>query len=144
IELARRRLSPDNPRLALRTLLVSSAFRTAALVALALAGNFPLALAALAVIQVSRGLNGPYYTAWVNRHLTSGVRATVLSMSSQVDAAGQILGGPILGAIGSSVSIPAALLGSAALLSPVLVLFSREVQKEKGDVRESRIESQQE
>jgi DHA3 family tetracycline resistance protein-like MFS transporter len=63
--------------------------------------------------------------AWVNQRLDSQVRATVISMSSQVDALGQIIGGPIVGAIGTLVSLRAALLSSAAILSPVLILFSR-------------------
>ena len=80
---------------------------------------------ALWVIGVSRQVIGPLYTAWVNRRLDSQVRATVLSMSSQVDAIGQIAGGPVLGVIGSVVSVQAALSGSAALLAPVLALLGR-------------------
>ena len=39
----------------------------------------------------------PLYTAWVNQRLNSQVRATILSMSSQVDACGQSRGGRCLG-----------------------------------------------
>ena len=75
-------------------------------------------------VSVSRGLIGPLYTAWVNRRLDSRVRATVLSMSSQVDAIGQIAGGPILGAVGN-LSVRAAITLSGLVLSPVLALFGR-------------------
>jgi DHA3 family tetracycline resistance protein-like MFS transporter len=143
-ELARRTLNPDHPHLALRALFGASALLTAALVVFAFSRSFALALAALGVIGVSRRLIDPYYTTWVNRHLTSDVRATVLSMSSQVDAGGQIVGGPILGVIGASISISAALLGSAVLLSPALALFTREIQKERRvDTRESKIENRE-
>jgi hypothetical protein len=36
-----------------------------------------------------------------------------------------MIGGPIVGAIGTIVSLRAALLSSATILSPVLVLFAR-------------------
>ncbi len=143
VELARRRLDPDKPRLALRALFAASSLLVAGLVVFALSPGFPVALAALGIISVARAVIGPYYTTWVNRHLTSDVRATVLSMSSQVDAGGQIAGGPILGAIGASVSIQAALLGSALLLSPVLALFTREIQKERQVHRETKIKNRE-
>jgi hypothetical protein len=39
----------------------------------------------------------PLYTAWISQRIDSSVRATVLSLSSQVDAFGQIMGGPGVG-----------------------------------------------
>lgn len=39
---------------------------------------------------------------WVNQHIESRVRATVLSMTSQLDSFGQIVGGPIVDAIGTA------------------------------------------
>ena len=59
--------------------------------------------------QVSR----PIYTAWLNQRLESATRATVLSMSGQMDALGQIVGGPAVGAPGL-VSLRADLSTSAA------------------------------
>jgi len=131
-EAARRMLDPDNPRVALWTLFTNSAVLVFGLVIFALTRNFALALGSYWMISICRRLIGPYHTAWVNRHLTSNVRATVLSMSSQVDALGQIAGGPILGVIGNALSIPAALLGSAILLSPVLGLLVKAMRKEQG------------
>ncbi len=143
LAIARRTLDPDNPRLALRALFGASLFLAGGLVVFAFSRSFLLALGALAVIRIARKLTQPYFTTWVNRHLTSDVRATVLSMSSQVDAGGQIVGGPILGVIGNSLSITAALLGSAVLLSPVLALFGREFRKEPRPQHESKIESRE-
>jgi DHA3 family tetracycline resistance protein-like MFS transporter len=51
------------------------------------------------------------------------VRATVLSMSSQVDAIGQVAGGPAVGLIGNLISVRAALLTSSIILMPVLALY---------------------
>jgi DHA3 family tetracycline resistance protein-like MFS transporter len=44
-------------------------------------------------------------------------------MSGQVDAFGQIAGGPIVGIIGNT-SIRAALIASGLILSPVLLLYA--------------------
>ena len=55
-------------------------------------------------------------------HIDSRVRATVLSMQSQTDAIGQIVGGPPLGALGEH-QLPLAFLTSAVILSPALWLL---------------------
>jgi predicted MFS family arabinose efflux permease len=62
----------------------------------------------------------------LNRSITdSSVRATVNSIANQADAIGQTAGGPIVGAIGKAVSLPAALFTSALLLVPALGLYGR-------------------
>ena len=48
------------------------------------------------------------------RNLDSSTRATVLSMNSQANAIGQVVGGPPLGALATRTSIPVALLVAAA------------------------------
>ena len=77
------------------------------------------------LIDVFRSINSPLYTTWVNQRLDPQVRATVLSMSSQVDAIGQITTGPALGLVGSLVSVRAAITASGLLLAPILGLFVR-------------------
>ncbi|HPH97645.1 MAG TPA: MFS transporter [Anaerolineaceae bacterium] len=77
------------------------------------------------VIFAARVAIAPLYTAWVNQRLDSGVRATVLSMSSQVDALGQIAGGPALGLVAAQWGMTAALVASSVILSPILALFNR-------------------
>jgi MFS transporter, DHA3 family, tetracycline resistance protein len=127
-EMARRHLSPDSTHDALLVLVSDSLLIVAGLVLFALTRSFPIALLCLWVIGMARNLNQPYYTAWANRQATSEVRATVLSLSSQVDSLGQIAGGPILGVIGTAVSVSAALLGSAVMLTPALGLLTRQIQ----------------
>lgn len=82
-----------------------------------------LALGGLWVREAARNLAYPIQVAWMNRHLESDSRATVLSMSSQVDALGQVTGGPALGAVGSRWGLTAALAGSAAILAPAVFFF---------------------
>jgi DHA3 family tetracycline resistance protein-like MFS transporter len=71
---------------------------------------------------------GPLYTTWVNQHAESSVRATVISMSSQIDALGQILGGPLVGAIGLALGIPVSLTICAVVLATALPLLIRTIR----------------
>ncbi len=57
--------------------------------------------------------------------MDAGTRATVISISSQVDAIGQIAGGPGVGLIAKLVSVTAAIFTSGILLSPALYLIGR-------------------
>ena len=95
----------------------------------ALTTSLTVAVMAFLAIYVIRRVIEPLYTTWVNQDLDSRVRATVLSMSSQVDAIGQIAGGPGVGLIGSLVSVRAALLTSSLILTPVLVLYRRVIRR---------------
>jgi DHA3 family tetracycline resistance protein-like MFS transporter len=67
----------------------------------------------------------PVQRAWLNRSLDPANRATLFSVDGQADALGQIIGGPLIGVVGSTVSIRAALLGSAGLLGLALPLLAR-------------------
>jgi predicted MFS family arabinose efflux permease len=87
--------------------------------------NFYVAVLATLLIETLRGTTNPVTTTWLNQFIDSKVRATVLSMISQVDAVGQMAGGPVVGLIGNLRSIRAALTGSALLLAPVVPLFGR-------------------
>ncbi|HIW62940.1 MAG TPA: MFS transporter [Candidatus Stackebrandtia excrementipullorum] len=84
-----------------------------------------LALGGMWLRDAARDLAYPVQTAWMNRHLETNARATVMSMSSQVDAFGQVAGGPSLGAVGSRWGLTAAIAGSAAVLTPAILLFLR-------------------
>ena len=102
-----------------------SALLVSAIVIFAVSGKIWLTLIVFVFIIVLRDLINPLYTAWVNYRLDSSSRATVLSMSSLVDAFGQIGGGPIIGVIAQQASIQIGLLGSAVLLSPVLFFLKK-------------------
>lgn len=105
-----------------------SALLVASLLGFALAGNFVVAVLMNWGIGTFRSLVGPVNSTWINQHIDSQVRATVISMSSQVDAFGQIVGGPPVGFIGERLGIRAALIASGLILSPVLYLYARIVR----------------
>ena len=123
--LVERLSAPDPERLA-RTLFVLSALQVAAGLAFAVSGTFGLALATLWVLGLARRLVFPVYATWLNRSVTdSSVRATVNSIANQADAIGETAGGPVVGAIGKAVTLPAALVASALFYVPLLGLYGR-------------------
>jgi DHA3 family tetracycline resistance protein-like MFS transporter len=71
-----------------------------------------------------RAVHYPLHQTWVNDGISDPqVRATLLSASSQVDAIGQIAGGPAVGAMANR-SLRAALVVSAAMLAPAVPLYA--------------------
>jgi MFS family permease len=107
-----------------RLLAALTVAEAAAIAAFALAGEFWLVLALLWVRSSVQVIAGPVVAAWMNRNLDSDVRATVLSFDGQMNAIGQVAGGPALGAVGNAVSVRAALLGSALTLLPAAAVYA--------------------
>jgi DHA3 family tetracycline resistance protein-like MFS transporter len=103
----------------------------AGLLAFALTGSFVIALIAFWGFSALRRTLGPLYTAWVNQHAESSVRATIISMSSQIDALGQILGGPLVGAIGLALGIPLSLTICAVVLATAMPLLIRTIRLDR-------------
>lgn len=95
----------------------------AMIAAFGLATGFPWALASFWSAGVLLNVTAPLYNAWLNRGLDSHVRATVLSMSGQVNALGQTVGGPVLGAVATRYSVGAALVGVALVRLPVVWFY---------------------
>lgn len=98
---------------------------SASIVGFALSPIFSLTILLYWIISMLRNLAIPLYTAWVNQKLDSKVRATVHSMAGQVDAIGQIAGGPSVGLMARFVSVIAAITTSGLLLVPALLLVGR-------------------
>ncbi len=124
-EMARRRLEVDNQPLLIRTLVGFNTLLIISIVIFGLATNFFLALIAIWVANITRTTIQPLYTAWINRHVESKVRATLLSINGQADSFGQIVGGPVIGAIGTIFSLRVALTTAGLILSPALALYAR-------------------
>jgi DHA3 family tetracycline resistance protein-like MFS transporter len=124
-----KRLDTNNHTLVARVLVVFSALQIVGIVAFALAGSFVFALLAYWGMRLFRGIAGPLYSTWLTQSIDPRVRATVLSMTSQSDAIGQVTGGPVIGWIGTAISIRAALVTSAVLLLPALPLVARARQR---------------
>lgn len=130
-EIARRkRITESGGRLVGLMLLLDGAM-VLALLGLAWAGNFWVALIALWVFSTARSSLEPLDSAWIVRHTAGSARATAISFSSQLNAIGQVVGGPAVGWIGTVISLPAALTASALLMSPILPLLVRGRRMEK-------------
>jgi DHA3 family tetracycline resistance protein-like MFS transporter len=130
MELARRRLVMQPSRVLARLLMANSALIIGGVALLGLAPTLWLAALAYGLVATLRGVAAPLHQAWYNRRIDDPqVRATLFSVTSQVDALGQIGGGPLVGVVGN-VSVRAALVVSAALLLPVLPLYRVAIRRE--------------
>ncbi len=124
-ELIRRRVDIEDPRAAVRVLLLLNGLLVASVLGFALAGSFFLAVAAYWGTRVFRRTTGPLLATWTNQQLESSVRATVLSMRTQADSLGQVVGGPALGALATWASVRWTFVSVALLLLPVQALYRR-------------------
>lgn len=128
-EVVRRRIDTNRQRSLILMQIIINLAGIGSLLLFALAGNFFLALAALFAFKAYRDVNDPVYLTWLTQNIDAKVRATVISMRGQIDAIGQIAGGPPVGAIGTLLSLRAALVASSIILSPVLLLFAYAYRK---------------
>jgi DHA3 family tetracycline resistance protein-like MFS transporter len=117
---------------------MSSLGLVVALAGFSLSNIFFLTILCYWGISVSRQLISPLYTAWVNQRIESSVRATVLSMSSQLDAVGQIIGGPGVGWLARTFGLQVGLLVSTGLLLPVLGFLGFQKHESEGETAETR------
>ena len=110
-----------------RALVFATLLIVIGLIGLAVAPDFlGIGLAYILAASARRAI-GPILQAWKNRQIRgedSQARATVLSMYGQVDAVGQVAGGPVVGVIGN-LSLRLAMLASATILAPALLLYRR-------------------
>ena len=132
-EFIRRSVTTDRQASLMRALFAITGILVAAMYVFALAPILSVAIVAFLTISVMRELIYPIYTAWINQGLDSQVRATVISMSGQVDAVGQIAGGPVVGWIGNRFSVRAALLASSMILTPAIAFFLQPAQMDENE-----------
>ncbi len=130
-EAIRRRVNLNKPRMVTWVLFVIDAIMVVGLLAFALAGNFFLAVVAYLGFVTFRSVNEPVYVTWLTQNTDAKVRATIISLRGQIDAIGQIAGGPPVGVIGSIFSLRAALVASSIILSPVLPLLAYASRKRR-------------
>ena len=124
IALAERTVEGRGDAVAARALLVLQAVQVVVIAAFAVAGSFALALAAWWALSLVRIVQRPLVAGWIARHVPSDTRATVLSLQSQANALGQVVGGPVCGAVAGGVSIRAGLGTSAVLLAPAVAVLA--------------------
>ena len=103
-------------------------------VAMSLSDTFVLAVLFLLVVSAVRPLYGPVINGWLVVRVDPGVRATALSAQGMFDSGGQIVGGPLVGAVGSVASIRAALMAGAAVLVPAVLLLLGLARKAKAAI----------
>jgi len=125
LEVTRRKLNLHSHRAVTRALIVINAGLVVCVVGFALAGSFLLAACLYIAASVLRESIYPIKQAWINQSIESRVRATVISINAQLDAIGQIAGGPGVGAIGTIFSLRAALTTAGLILVPGLLLYGR-------------------
>jgi DHA3 family tetracycline resistance protein-like MFS transporter len=124
-----RNLDVSRPAVAARLLLALDALTMAGMLAFALAGSFAFALGTFWFATLVRRVAEPVYLTWINEGLDPGVRATVISMSSQSGALGEASAGPVIGAIGNISGVRTALTIAALVLSPTLLLYGRAMKR---------------
>jgi len=125
VRFVEKRVDTSSPIAIGRAMLIVTGLISASLLGFALSPLLLLSLGLYLSIDVLRSLAGPLQTAWVNKKLDSKVRATVHSMFGQVDAIGQVMGGPIVAVIAAVGSAVASLVTSSLLLSPALLFIGR-------------------
>jgi DHA3 family tetracycline resistance protein-like MFS transporter len=125
VRIVEKRVDSSNPLAIGRAVMLVTAVISMALFGFALAPLLGLSIGLYLVINVFRNIHIPLQTAWVNQKLDSQVRATVHSMFGQVDAIGQMVGGPIVALIASVGSAVASLVMSGLLLTPALFFIGR-------------------
>ena len=114
----------QQPQRTARWLLGLSLLSIATSLGLAWSGNFALAFGVLMLRNVAQSLHWPLYDAWLIQHIRPEVRATVISMMGQINAIGQVAGGPGVGAVGKFASIRAALTVSGLLYLPAPLMYA--------------------
>ncbi|MGE6487198.1 MFS transporter [Paenisporosarcina sp. NPDC076898] len=97
----------------------------ATMIAFAWTGHFWVAVAMYWVTSALRNVNYPLMSIITNERIESKGRATTLSMFGQLDAFGQIAGGPLVGMLALYTSIIGGITSSALLILPVLYFLWR-------------------
>jgi DHA3 family tetracycline resistance protein-like MFS transporter len=122
-ELLQRYLDVSKQRLLIRALMLLNTLGLLAMLLLAWASNLALAIAAIWIVDLFRGLKSPLYTTWLTQNTEPARRATLISLDGQMDALGQIAGGPPTGYLGLVYSLRVALTAVGLLLAPALLLY---------------------
>lgn len=119
-----KRLDANHAPSIARAMLWITVLLSAAILTFAFSPLLAISIMAVMLVSITRNVMEPLYNAWINQRLDSDTRATVISMSGQVDAIGQITSGPVAALISLS-SVRAAITVASLLLAPALPLIAR-------------------
>jgi DHA3 family tetracycline resistance protein-like MFS transporter len=128
-EVVKRNVDLEHVNGAARLLVVIDVALVGFVVIFGLSAGFGLALASLWAVAALRTPRDSVFTAWINRGLDPATRATINSIAEQSDAIGQTAGGPLLGIIARTVSVPAAIVVSGVVRLPALLLYGRAIRR---------------
>ena len=134
VRFVEKRVDSTNPLAIGRAVFLVTAVISVALIGFTLSPFLVLSLSLYLVVNVLRNVQIPLQTGWVNQKLDPQVRATVHSMFGQVDAIGQVMGGPIVAGIASVGSAISALVTSGLLLTPALFFIDRANSQSKDEI----------
>ena len=127
-ELLSRRVRLTRHGPAVRALLLLNTAIVGGLLVFSLAGGLGLAVLALWCVAAARAASAPVSSAWLNQSVVPEIRATMFSLGGQVNAVGQIAGGPPAGLIGQR-SLRAALLTSGLVQACSLPLLGLSLRR---------------
>jgi hypothetical protein len=119
------RLDTNDDKRVARLLLVLQCGWVLSVLVFGLTTSFVVAAIAVWSKRVVDSMSEPLFNTWQTRVIPSHIRATVLSAFGQGDALGQVLGGPVVGAIGTAWSIGAAMVAASGLHASVVALLLR-------------------
>ena len=124
-EVVRRRVDATSHRAVTFALMVMTALLAVAVIGFGAAGNAEAALAFYFTAVLLRRVNAPLFRVYLNQNTRRRVRATVFSLANQMDAVGQIAGGPLLGLLAVRAGMPWAFAACGAFLVPAAGIYLR-------------------
>ena len=124
VRFVEKRVDSGSPLAIGRAMLLVTGIITVSMIGFAVSPLLSLTLILYLTIDVLRDIREPLQTAWVNQKLDPQTRATVHSMTGQVDAIGQI-GGWSSALVARYLSVAAAISVSGLLLAPAMLLVRR-------------------
>jgi MFS transporter, DHA3 family, tetracycline resistance protein len=102
-------------------LVLFTAVTLAGVIGFSLSQHFWVAIVFMLLVSVARPLYEPLINGWLIVRVEPKVRATALSARDMFDSGGQIIGGPLIGTIGTAFTLRAALLAGGAVLVPAVL-----------------------
>jgi DHA3 family tetracycline resistance protein-like MFS transporter len=88
-------------------------------------GSFAVAAVCISIAIALSEAYDPLHLAWLNQNVEQRVRATVISMSSQMEAFGKTSGGPLLGFVAGFLSLRSAMAVAGLAIFPALLFYFR-------------------
>jgi MFS transporter, DHA3 family, tetracycline resistance protein len=125
VRFVEKRVDSTSPRAIGKAILLVTAGISIAMIGFAISSLLIVSLSLYLIIAALRDIHNPLQTAWVNQKLNPKVRATVHSMFGQVDAIGQVMGGPTVAVVAALGSTVVPLVTSGLLLMPALWFVGR-------------------